>query len=123
MPSKRAPTASNIKQVSLLLRIGLAIVFAYAAISAFRQPEAWLSFVPTFTTKFIAAKVSLDVISIIQLVLALVLLSGKYLKYATSIAIVFLAGIIVFNLNSLVITFRDFGLIFMALALFILDTE
>lgn len=109
---------TNVQAVSLLLRIGLAAVFLYAAVEAFRQPIAWVSFVPDFTTKFVAAKTSLDIISVIQIGLAAWLLTGKYLRLAAAVAIALFAGIVIFNLDSLYVTFRDFGLICMALALF-----
>jgi len=89
----------------------------YAAIAALRQPVAWVSFVPDFTTKLLPAKTSLDIISLAQIGLALWLLWGKYVRGAAAVAIVLLAGIMLFNLDSLYVTFRDFGLICMALAL------
>ena len=102
---------------SLLIRIGLAGVFTYAAISAFRTPTAWISYIPAFTTKLVSAKLSLDIISVFQLLLAIALLTGKYLKYTALIAALLLGGIMVTNLNTLLITFRDFGLVLAALAL------
>ncbi len=111
----------NVNMASLLLRIGLAAVFVYAAVSAFLTPNAWLSYIPDFTTKYVSAKVSLDVMSVFQLVLAAVLISGKYLKYAAALSVLILTGILLFSLNELLITFRDIGLIFMAAALIFLD--
>ncbi len=116
----RAKTA-NPQLASLILRIGLAAVFVYAALDAFKEPNAWISYVPAFSTKFIAAKISLDLISLSQLALALWLLTGRYLKYAAAISAVLLAGIVIFNLNTLLITFRDFGLVAAAIALIFLD--
>jgi uncharacterized membrane protein YphA (DoxX/SURF4 family) len=118
MPQKKSN--QNIKAVSLLLRAGLAIVFLYAAISAIRTPEAWISYVPSFTTRFVSAKTSLDGISTVQIILSIVLLSGKYVRYAAALSAALLAGIIVFNFSTLLITFRDIGLVFMAVALAVL---
>ena len=112
---------SNLKIVSLLLRIGLASVFLYAAVSALRQPDAWVSFVPAFTTRFVAATSSLLAISIAQIALAAWLLSGKLVRYAALVSAALLGGIIIFNLGTLLITFRDIGLVFAALALAALD--
>jgi uncharacterized membrane protein YphA (DoxX/SURF4 family) len=114
---------TNAQAISWLLRIGLAAVFVYAAVGAFRQPEAWISFVPHFTTKFVDAKTSLDMISVLQLVVAGGLLIGKYLRIWALIATALLAGIIVFNLNAMLITFRDIGLLFMALALLFIEEK
>lgn len=106
---------------SLIIRIGLAAVLAYAAIDSFREPQAWLGYVPGFTTKFVAAKTSLDIISVGQLVLAVWLLVGKFLKIAAGVAALLLIGIIVLNGSSLLITFRDVGLAAAALALIFLE--
>ncbi len=105
---------------ALLLRLGLAFVFAYAAISGFRTPDAWLGFVPGFVTHFVSAKTFLGLFGVFQLGLAAVLVSGRYVRYAAALGFLLLAGLLVFNLNSLIITFRDVGLIFMAAALFFL---
>ena len=114
---------TNILAVSLLLRIGLAVCFLYAAIGAFRQPEVWIGFVPHFTTNFVSAKMSLDIISVLQIVVAVWLLTGKYLRLSALVSIALLAGIVVFNLNTLLITFRDVGLLFMALALLFVEEK
>ncbi|MFA5004334.1 MAG: hypothetical protein WC498_03615 [Candidatus Saccharimonadales bacterium] len=106
---------------ALILRLGLAFVFAYAAISAFRQPDAWVGFVPGFVTHFVSAKTFLDLFGAFQLVLAAALLSGRYVKYAAALAALSLAGLLVFNLSSLIVTFRDVGLVCMAAALFFLE--
>jgi hypothetical protein len=50
--------SSNLKAASLLLRIGLAFVFIYAAIASLETPKEWLGFIPQFSTKFIAADLS-----------------------------------------------------------------
>ncbi|GAC1391409.1 MAG: hypothetical protein NVSMB46_03860 [Candidatus Saccharimonadales bacterium] len=110
----------NIKIAELMLRIGLAVIFIYASISAFKIPNAWISYIPDFTTHLIPAKVSLDIISVVQLILAVVLLSGRWLKYAAIVSMMLLIGITVFNLNTLLITFRDIGLFFAAVALYFL---
>ncbi|HWT55888.1 MAG TPA: hypothetical protein VN031_02545 [Candidatus Microsaccharimonas sp.] len=114
---------TNSEVVSWLLRIGLAACFLYAAIGAFREPSAWIYFVPHFTTKFVDAKVSLDAISVLQIAVAGWLLVGKYVRGAAALSVVLLAGIIIFNLNTLLITFRDFGLLCMAVALFFVEEQ
>ena len=111
----------NPRIASLLIRIGLAIVFAYAAIDAFREPGAWISFIPAVMTKFVDAKLALDVISVVQLVLAAVLVWGRYIKQAALVAIALLGGIMVTNIATFLVTFRDIGLVTAAAALLFLD--
>lgn len=113
-------STTNPAIASLIIRLGLAAVFAYAAIDAFREPDAWIYFVPSFHPG-LSAKETLDILSVLQLGLVIWLLSGKYVKCAASIAIAFLAGLMLFNLDTILITFRDIGLIAAAAALWFLD--
>jgi len=112
---------NKLQIISLLLRVGLPFCFLYAAFFSFKNPQEWISFVPHFTTKFLAAETSLKLISSTQIVLAVWLLWGKWLRYSAAIAFLLLTGIVALNLNLMVITFRDIGLAFMALALIFLD--
>ena len=43
--------------VSLLLRVGLAVVFLYAAVASWFDPNSWLGFFPEFLTAVIPARV------------------------------------------------------------------
>lgn len=113
-------SGSNPKAAAVVLRLGLVFVFAYAAISAFQTPEAWLPYVPGALTKLLPGNGSLHVLSVVQLVLAAWLLSGKYVKLAAAFSVLMLAGVIVGNFASMLIVFRDVGLLCMAAALFLL---
>lgn len=110
------------KTVSLLLRVGLAIVFLYAAIFSLKDPNEWIGYVPSYLAKGLSTDVILKLMSVLQIVLGLWLLSGKYARYAAAIAALMLAGIILTNWGQLYITFRDFGLLFSALALAVLES-
>lgn len=107
---------------ALALRLGLAFVLAYAAISAFRTPAAWLSFVPHLVTRFISADLFLKLFSVFQLAMAAALILGKYVRYTAALAGMSIAGLVAFNMNTFLITFRDVGLVFMAVALFFMDS-
>lgn len=108
---------SNINITSWLLRIGLAIVFLYAAISSLQHPLEWVGFLPTFLTKEVAATTLIKFFAVYELILALWLLSGKFLKYCALLCALTLAGIVITNPSQLITTFRDIGLACMALAL------
>lgn len=103
----------NAKLVSWFLRIGLAFVFLYAGIAAFVEPEVWMGYLPML----IQHGAILEAFSIIEILLALSLLSGKFLRYASSLAALMLAGIIITNLSVMDIVFRDIGIFFSAVAL------
>jgi len=101
----------------LFLRIGLATVFLYAAISSFLSPNDWIGYLPTFIKDIFPATVLLNIFSVIELLLAAWLLSGVLTRYAALVCVVMLAGIVASNVTLLPISFRDIGLIFAALAL------
>jgi uncharacterized membrane protein YphA (DoxX/SURF4 family) len=104
--------------VSLILRIALASVFLYAAVSSFASPNDWIGYMPRFMRGIVPDTVLLGGFSVAEIVLSLWLLSGHYVKYAALLAAAMLAGIVVLNPALLAITFRDIGLLIAALALY-----
>ena len=106
---------------SFFLRTGLAFVFIYAAVSAFLNPEAWIGFVPAFIGNTITRGYFLFVHEVINMGLGLWLISGEKTFYSAVASCLMLAGIIITNIPSFIITFRDVGLLFAALALAIMN--
>lgn len=104
--------------VSLILRIALAFVFLYAAVSSFASPNDWIGYMPRFMRGIVSDQLLLAGFSIFEIALSGWLLSGLYVKYAALLAAAMLAGIVVLNPALLPITFRDIGLFIAALALF-----
>ncbi len=102
---------------SFFLRVGLAIVFFYASISAFLNPLAWVGFIPLFVKAIIPANIFLYIHSTAELILGLWLLSNKKVFYASLISALALLAIVVFNITALDIIFRDIAILFAALAL------
>lgn len=112
---------NRLKQSDLtpvLLRIGLAVVFIYAAMSSFKNPQDWVGYLPRFARDQISGGTLLHIFSVYELALALWLLSGKYVKCAALFATLTLSGIVASNFSLFTITFRDIALIFASLALF-----
>ncbi len=108
---------------SLFLRIGLAFVFIFAALSAFFNSQAWIGYVPTFIGNTITRGYFLFVHDIVNLVLGIWLLSGKKTYWAAIVSAIVLAGITLTNLNVFLITFRDVGLFFAAVALAVMSRK
>lgn len=102
---------------ALLLRLGLAIVFAYAAISSFVTPDDWVGYLPNVVTDLVDADILLKLFSTYQLVLAVWLLSGWRQEIVGLVCAATFAGIIISNTALLQITFRDIALLFASLAL------
>lgn len=113
---------SNNKLASLLLRIGLASVLLYAAISSFITPSDWVGYLPHILTAHLSGKNLLHIFSVYEAALAIWLLSGMYVRYAACLAALTFSGIIATNLALLAITFRDITMVFASLALMLIDT-
>lgn len=103
--------------ISFLLRAGIAIAFLYAAIAAFLDPFAWIGFLPSWLDGMATRKLFLLLFSSYEIVLALWLLSGKQALRAATFSSATLFLIILFNVASLDILFRDVPILFAALAL------
>lgn len=113
-------TKNNKKQnlTPLLLRIGLSVIFFYAAISSFKTPTDWIGYLPSFLRTSSHAETLLRMFSFYEVALAIWLLSGRYVKYAALLSALTLSGIVLSNYHLFAITFRDIALIFASLALF-----
>jgi hypothetical protein len=110
----------NVTLAIWLLRLGLAFVFVYAAVSSFRHPLEWVGYLPSLVTNHVAATTALKGFSVVELALAAWLVVGICGRYAALLAMLMFAGIVAFNPSQLIITFRDVGLAAAALALALL---
>ncbi|MEX1014281.1 MAG: hypothetical protein WDZ80_03925 [Candidatus Paceibacterota bacterium] len=101
----------------IILRVGLGAVFVYAGISSLAIPTLWSGFIPSWLLEFFDESILIIVHGIIQTAIGALLLLGYWLK-EISLAAFFdiLLIIIFFGIDP--VTFRDFGLLMMALALF-----
>ncbi len=107
--------------VSIFLRIGLAVVFLYAAVSSMLEPQNWIGFIPDFIKSIIPADIFLVLFSVYEFLLSLWLLSGRKGFYSAILSALTLAAIIFFNFTVLEIVFRDIAIFFAAIALAILS--
>lgn len=111
------------KAALILLRLGLAFGFFYAAIASFLNPNDWIGFFPMFLRDFLGANLVLAAFSFYELILGFWVISGKYGFLAALISAATLLGIIVFNIGAFDIVFRDVGLFFAAITLAILSRQ
>jgi len=119
----KVPNIDRVKGAALLLRVALAIVFLYAAISSFLQPSEWVGYLPRLLTEHFNSRVLLMFFSMLELLLAVLLLVGIYVRYVAIAAALTLAGIVLSNFSLFIITFRDIALMIAALALAVLSSE
>jgi len=103
--------------VSLILRISLAFAFAYPAINALFDPSSWMGYFPPFVMGYIPDEVLLHSFGVLEIVLALWVLSGWKVKVPAAMMALMLLGIVVFNIPQFQVVFRDLSIAGLALAL------
>lgn len=108
---------SQVRTASLLLRIGLAFVFIYAAAEAYFTPDVFLTYVPEFVQNMIPISTFLPLFGLGEIILALWLLSGWQVQYPAILAFLLMVGIVVPNIDAFAVLFRNVAIGFAALAL------
>jgi hypothetical protein len=111
------------KAASLLLRFGLAFVFAFAAYTSIIHPESYYKYVPGFIIQFIPINIFLMGYGVFEFILALWLLTGKFALYSALISALLLCDIVFFNLTEIDTLFRNVAIITSALALALLSLK
>ncbi|MES2087815.1 MAG: hypothetical protein V4467_02360 [Patescibacteria group bacterium] len=96
----------------LVLRIGVAFCFLYAGIGGFVNPQAWIGWFPKFMKDIIPGLLLLKMWGVYEIITALWILSGKYIFIPSLFATFSLAGLLVFNLGSMDVLFRDVTILF-----------
>ncbi len=99
----------------LVLRVGLAFAFLYPPINALGDPFAWIGYFPQFTRGIVDDTLLLHMFGVVEVIIALWLLWGKYIFYPAAAALAMLVGIVVFNISEFQVTFRDLSIAAIAL--------
>ncbi|MGH7141293.1 MAG: hypothetical protein ACREGH_01500 [Minisyncoccia bacterium] len=95
---------------TILLRIGVAFAFLYPPFDSLFHPDAWYGFFPPFMTGYFSESVMLTLWGILEVVIALWILSGKKIFLPSLAAVVLLVLIVFFNFSLLEIVFRDIAI-------------
>ena len=111
------------QEASILLRLSLAFAFGYAAISELMNPDAWLSFFPSWLGQIWPLSNWLIIFAATEILLALWIMSGEKLFWAGLTAAAVLFAITLSNLFAMDIVFRDLSLCLAAMALAVLNKE
>jgi len=102
----------------LFLRIGVAFAFLYPPIDALAHPNDWIGYFPAFMTALpINSLVLLHAFGVLEVILALWILSGWKIRIPSAAAVLILTVIIVLNGAQFSILFRDVAIALAALAL------
>lgn len=102
----------------LILRIGLAFSFLYPPYAALQDPTSWFAYFPAFlAANSVDPTLLLHGFGIIEIIIALWLVSGWRIFIPSVLAGLMLLGIVVFNWPQFDVLFRDLSIAAMALAL------
>jgi len=105
-----------------ILRLGVAFAFLYPPFSALSDPYSWLGYFPPAIKLFAESHgiqdfVLLHGFGVVEVVLALWLLSGKKIYVPATLMALMLLAIVVFDADSFEILFRDLAIALAALSL------
>ena len=100
------------------LRIGVAFAFLYPPYAAIADPVSWEGYFPHFVRALpINTLILLHGFGVIEVVLALWILSGWRIRYPAILATLMLLAIVFFNFANIDVLFRDLSIAAMTLAL------
>ncbi len=112
---------SSERIVHLLLRAGVAFAFLYPSLNALVDPYAWIGYFPSFVKGYLPDFLLLHIFGVVEVVIALWILSGWRIGWPCVIATVMLVGIVVFNIPNFQVVFRDLSIAAMSLALAVIS--
>ena len=102
---------------NLALRIGVAFALLYPPLNALADPLAWIGYFPPFMRGFVPDEVLLHAFGIVEVIMALWILSGWRIFWPSLAAVGMILGIVVFNLPNFQVLFRDVSIAAMAVGL------
>lgn len=98
-----------------LLRAGVAFALLYPPIRAVQDPFSWLAYFPLFLRELtIPAEVLLHGFGVIEIILAIWILTGKKIFVPATLATLMLLSIVWFNRADMDVLFRDLSIAAMA---------
>ncbi len=101
----------------LLLRAGVAFAFLYPPLNALADPNAWIGYFPMFVKGYVPDEILLNAFGVVEVVVALWILSGWRIFWPSLAAAAMLLAIVIFNPGNFQVLFRDISIAAMALAL------
>src|ERR1041384_667729 len=103
----------------MLLRLGVAFAFLYPPIAALRDPISWFAYFPPFlqTLSPESGLILLHGFGVLEVILALWILSGRSIQYPAALATVLLLCIVYVNSVKFDVVFRDLSIAAMSAAL------
>lgn len=108
---------SNAHIEDIVLRMGLAFALLYPPLNALGDPNAWVGYFPQFMRGVVEDTLLLHLFGVLEVLLAVWILSGWKVWLPSLATAGLLLGIVVFNIPEFQVLFRDISIAAMALAL------
>lgn len=105
------------KMADLVLRAGLAFAFLYPPLNALADPNAWIGYFPSFVLGIVPELVLLHGFGLVEILIALWLLSGWKIFWPAALATLMLCGIVFFDSSEFQVVFRDLSIAAIGIAL------
>lgn len=102
---------------NLVLRTGLAFAFLYPPINALSDPNAWIGYFPHFLRGIVPDMVLLHSFGLVEVVIALWILSGRNIFWPSAVASLMLLAIVAMDFSEFQVVFRDLSIASIAVAL------
>ena len=102
---------------NIILRVGVAFAFLYPPVDALFDPTTWVGYLPHFVRGFAPDLVVLHGFGLLEVGIALWILSGKKIFIPSVLATLILLFIVYLNLQDFQIIFRDVSIAAASLAL------
>ena len=106
---------------ALILRVGVAFAFLYPPISALNDPYSWIGYFPHFVKGIVPDMFLLHAFGLVEVVIALWILSGRRIFWPSLAATCMLVAIVLLNGFDFEILFRDLSIAAAALALVVVS--
>lgn len=105
------------KYTDFILRGALAFAFLYPPLNAISDPYAWIGYFPSFVKDIVSDQILLHSFGVLEVTLALWILSGWRIFWPSLMTFVMLTVIVFFNMSQFQVLFRDLSIAAIALAL------
>ncbi len=102
---------------TFLLRLGVAFAFLCPPIDALFSPDSWIGYFPHFMRGFVPDSLLLSAWGLLEILVALWILSGKRVSFPATLATILLVSIVFFNLPQMEVVFRDLAIACMSATL------
>lgn len=107
----------------LVLRAGVAFAFLYPPINALWNPESWIGYFPPWAFGYVPDLVLLHSFGVVEVIIALWILSGWRIFWPSLLATVMLLGIVVVDYYNFEVLFRDLSIAAASLSLALSEVQ